>query len=289
MRVFTLAIMAWLVTMGVSAEYCRAQQNGSGTGEKRKGILLTEKADGRWVEEKTGQYLPLDLTFVDERGKSVSLGEFIDRPTILLPIYFYCPNICSKNLANLAVSLGSLTAVPGKDYRVIALSFNEAETAETAARAKTNYLKIVGESFPEKQWKFLTGTEEAIKAATDAVGFKFKKKDDKTFIHPAALMIIAADGKIIRYVYGSFLAGDIDMALVDAAEGKPSLSVKRFLSFCFNFDPDKNKTVFQYVKIGVLLFFFAVLSFIFLYFKKRKTVGKKENTDLLSQKLGKSK
>ncbi len=69
------------------------------------------------------------------------------------------------------------------------------------------------------------------------VGFRFQKVDDETFIHPAALMVIAADGKIIRYVYGSFLAGDIDLALSAAASGTPTLSVRRFLDFCFNYDP----------------------------------------------------
>ena len=71
----------------------------------------------------------------------------LDRPTIFLPIYFYCPNICSKNLANLAIALNSLSVTPDKDFRVIALSFNEAESYEDPARAKKNYLKIVGDDF----------------------------------------------------------------------------------------------------------------------------------------------
>lgn len=252
-----------------------AEKPGLGILEESKRLLSSgEEEASRWIEEKTGEYLPLDLVFTDEEGNSLALGEFIDRPTIFLPIYFYCPNICSKNLANLAVALGSLTALPGKDYRVIAMSFNDAETPEVAAQAKTNYLKIVGSEFPAGEWKFLTGEAKTIKAATDAVGFRFKKNEDLTFIHPAALMVLGSDGRIIRYVYGSFLAGDIDMSLADAAKGTPSLSVKRFLSFCFNYDPDKNKTVFQYVKIGVLLLFFFGLIFVFVFFKQKKVTSK---------------
>jgi protein SCO1/2 len=103
------------------------------------------------------------------------------------------------------------------------------------------------------------------------VGFRFKKIDDQTFIHPAALMTIAKDGKIIRYVYGSFLAGDIDMGLADATSGTPSLSVKRLLAFCFNYDPDTNKSVFQWVKIGVMLFFGIVVVFVLIYFKRKRS------------------
>ncbi|MCP3888089.1 MAG: SCO family protein [Desulfobulbaceae bacterium] len=227
--------------------------------------------DKKWIEEKTGEYLPLDLEFLDEQGKTILLADFIDRPTILLPIYFYCPNICSKNLANLAVALSSLTAIPGKEFRVIALSFSDTEGPKAAAIAKKNYLKIVGPKFPESEWKFLTGTGENIVAVTDSVGFKFKKLDDQTFIHPAALMVIGGDGKIIRYVYGSFLAGDVDMALINAAKGIPSLSVKRLLSFCFNYDPDKNKSVFQTVKIGVIILFTIVVGFVLIFFRRKKT------------------
>ncbi len=250
--------------------FAPAAGDGPGLLEQTKAILAGRTSDERlWVTEKTGQYLPLNLEFVDEQGQAIRLGEIIDRPTIVLPIYFFCPNICSKNLANLAIALNSLSGRPGQDYRAIALSFNEVEDYQEAAAAKINYLKILADDFPAGEWRFLTGGKEAILAATDALGFRFQKIDDQTFIHPAALMVVAADGKIIRYVYGSFLAGDIDLALAAAASGLPTLSVKRFLDFCFNYDPNANKSVFQTVKIIVLVVFAAGLVFIFLYFKRK--------------------
>lgn len=223
----------------------------------------------KWMKEKTGEYIPLHLEFVAEDGKKVTLGSLIDRPTIILPIYFYCPAICSQNLANLAVAMKALSFMPGKDYKAIALSFNEVETPEVASRAKENYLKIVGDDFPPSEWHFLTGTIENIKAATDSLGFRFKKMDDTTFIHPSALMILDAKGRIIRYVYGSFLAGDIEMAILDAQKGTPSLSVKRLLAFCFNYDPDTNKSLFQTVKVSVIALFGLVLGFVFFYFRRK--------------------
>lgn len=259
-----------LIAIGMSG-VSPAKNDGPGLLEQSKQVVTgLNSPDAKWIDEKTGQYLPLDLEFMDEEGRSVRLGELIDRPTILLPIYFYCPNICSKNLANLAIALNNLSVKPGKDFRVIALSFNEVETYEVAAKAKKNYLKILDDGFPAEEWRFLTGRKEAIKAVTDAIGFRFQKMDDETFLHPAALATIAEDGKIIRYVYGSFLAGDIDMGLADAASGRPSLSVKRLLAFCFNYDPDKNKSVFQRVKIGVLAVLVGILALVFLYFKRKR-------------------
>ncbi len=274
-----LGLLLLMIFFVSSMAGAKSTPEGSSTLLEQSKQVVTNNtpADTEWLVEKTGQYLPLDLEFIDENGKPIQLKEIIDRPTILLPIYFYCPNICSKNLANLAIALNSLSMVPERDFRVIALSFNEAESFEDAARAKKNYLKIVGADFPPEGWRFLTGNKEAIKAATDAVGFRFKKIDDETFIHAAALMTIAEDGKIIRYVYGSFLAGDIDMGLADAASGRPSLSVKRLLAFCFNYDPDKNKSVFQLVKIGVMLFFGIFLAIVFIYYKRKRP---KMNSDL---------
>jgi len=268
-----ICVLSFLTIGMYSISWAQNNGNNDSTLLEQTKQLVTVKSDDNalWIEEKTGQYLPLDLEFKDEEGRTIRLAEIIDRPTIFLPIYFYCPNICSKNLANLAIALGNLSFLPGKEYRVIALSFNEAENYEDAARAKKNYLKIIGEEFPSDGWRFLTGNQKNIKTAMDAVGFRFKKVDDETFIHPAALMTIAKDGKIIRYVYGSFLAGDIDMGLSDAASGNPSMSVKRLLAFCFNYDPYKNSSLFQRVKIGVMLFFGIVLTFVFIYFKRKRT------------------
>jgi protein SCO1/2 len=251
-----------------------AAQSASSKGgllEATKSLLGGGEADdgSSWITEKTGEYLPLDLLFVDEEGREVRLADFIDRPTLFLPIYYYCPNICSKNLANLAVALGGLRSRPGIDYRVVALSFSEVESSKDAADAKRNYIRILPENWPAEQWRFLTGTAKAIKAATDGVGFRFQKIDDETFIHPAALMVIARDGKIIRYVYGSFLSGDIDLALAAAAEGTPMMSVKRLLSFCFNYDPHGKTSIFEMVKIVVLVLFTMALGAVFLYYRRK--------------------
>lgn len=239
--------------------------------EKTAAVSPADQGDNpdKWVTEKGGETLPLDLSFTDETGKTRTLRSIIDRPTIILPIYFYCPGICSLNLAHLAEALRELSHIPGRDYRVIAFSFNELERTDDAARAKENYLKIVGDGFPASEWFFLTGTQENIRRLTDSLGFRFKRLSDSTFIHPTALIVTGRDGKIIRYVYGSFLAGDIDMALLDAKKGTPSFSVRRLLAFCLSYDPDKNKSLFQIIKLSVLAAFAVGLGLLFFVFRKK--------------------
>ena len=232
---------------------------------------LGKVEDSDWIVEKVGGYLPLDTFFVDENGQKTSLRSFLTKPVLLLPIYFYCPSSCSRNLANLALALNRLSFEPGRDYRVVALSFNAAEKVADARRAKNNYLKLVYDQFPAADWTFLTGDQAAIMTVLDAIGYRFKKMDDETFLHPSALVAIAADGKIVRYIYGSFLPGDIDIALNDAQNGTISMSVKRLLDFCLSYDTKPSTVIFQRVKIGVLLFFvLAGIVIAFVYRTKKK-------------------
>ncbi len=226
------------------------------------------RLDLLWVDEKNGEFLPLETVFRDETGRSVSLAELIDRPTILLPVYFYCPGSCSLNLANLATSISRSRLNPGTDFGVIAYSFNENENEDDAGVAKRNYLRLLPADFPEDKWKFLTGTKESIEAVSQAIGYTYKPMDDGTFIHPSALAVIAADGMIIKYVYGKFSTGDVDIAIFEARSGSPATSVKRFLDYCINYVPLKSRSIFQNVKISVLLGFAVLGILVFLYVRK---------------------
>lgn len=250
-----------------------ASQNGAGAGSDDG----TQQQGKIWIEEQTGAVLPLDTVFVDENGDEVILGDILTKPTIILPIYFYCPNSCPSNLANLALAIDRMKLRAGKDYRVIALSFNDKETAEQARYAKRNYIRILYEGFPENEWKFLTGSKQSIKAVLDVIGFSFKALKDGTFIHPSVLVTVADDGTIIKYVYGSFIPGDVEIALVEAGKGSPARSVKRLLNYCFNYDPDANNSFFQTTKLVVLALFGGLIAFFFMRFLRKKNSGTSGN------------
>lgn len=237
--------------------------------------------DVAWIDEKSGEYIPLDTSFVDEQGTPVTLGELIDRPTLILPNYFYCPGSCSLNLANLATAIKRSQLAPGKDYKVIAFSFDEEEGSEDARAAKRNYLRLLPEDFPEENWKFLTGEKASIKAVTDSIGYTFKPLEDGTFIHPSALVAVAEDGMIIKYVYGGFATGDVDMAVTEAKSGTPAVSIKRFLGYCFNYDPSESHSLFQNLKVAVLAGFVLAGALFFVYIrrssKKKKKASESDN------------
>ena len=239
-------LLAHNVSVGGSEEEQHQGAAGTGSGIEAKPAGPVLDAGKDWVEEQTGAVIPLDLSFTDEGGRRMLLRDFIDRPTLLLPIYFYCPSACSRTLADLATSLGRVKATPGKDYRVIALSFNEAETADDARRAR--------EQLPEACRQGLSGERVAVSDRRQGehcgpdhrpwLSFQEGRRTAPISI-PPALVAVGGDGKIIRYVYGEFISGDIEMAIADAAKGTPSLSVKRLLRMCFGSDPQANTAVVQ--------------------------------------------
>jgi protein SCO1/2 len=224
--------------------------------------------DVLWIDEKNGEYIPLETVFNDEEGNSVSLDSIIDKPTIILPVYFYCPSSCSLNLVNLATAVKRSNLNPGKDFNIIAYSFNENEDSENARIAKRNYMRLLPKDFPHENWKFLTGNKSSIDAVTQAIGYQYKPLGDGTYIHPSALVVVAEDGMIIKYVYGSFVTGDVDIAISEAQKGTPGISVKRFLAYCFNYDPTKSRSFFQNMKIGALIVFGVLGVLFFMYVRK---------------------
>src|SRR5208337_2401783 len=57
------------------------------------------------VNEKPGEKIPGDIAFLDEYGKTITIGSYIDKPTLILPIYYYCKQSCAIMLGNLAAAL----------------------------------------------------------------------------------------------------------------------------------------------------------------------------------------
>lgn len=226
---------------------------------------------GIGIDEKLGRLVPLDLTFRDESGSAVSLRQLIHAPVILTPVYLHCPNVCSLLLQNLADVLDKLPAEPGKDYIVLSVSFDEKEKPDLARQKKKTYLKIIQKSFPEGAWRFLTGDEQNIHKLTEAIGFHFKRVGED-FEHPVSLIILAPDGKIVRYMYGADpLPFDLKLALVEASEGRIGPTIVKVVRFCFSYDPKANKLVFNMLKVtGTVTLLFALSFILFLILKGKK-------------------
>ena len=232
-------------------------------------MAASEMAEGVGVDERLGQKIPPDITFVDAEGRSLTLGEAITKPTLILPVYFYCAQVCTIMLANLAEAMNKVPMELGTDYDVLAISFNENEGSEVARKAKVNYTKILKADFRPESWRFLTGDQENIRAFTDAIGYGFKRTSEYFFLHPNALVAVSSDRTVIRYLYGPrFLPFDIGMALTEAEKNTPGLSIRRLLTYCFDYEPEKKTYIlksFRILAVGIV-----TILLIFMVFLLRK-------------------
>lgn len=228
---------------------------------------------GVGIEERLGHSIPLDLAFRDENGKAVLLGALTNRPTILAPVFFSCPDVCSFLLTNLSAAINRLPAEPGKDFLVLAVSFDETEGPPLASEKKRLYLNMIEKPFPEEAWRFLTGSRENILNLTQSLGFQFQR-EGKDFLHPVALIVLSPGGKITRYLYGTeILPFDLKMAILEASEGRTGPTIGKVLRFCFSYDPKGRKYVFNTLKItGIVTLVFASSFVLFLVWRGRRRV-----------------
>lgn len=222
-----------------------------------------EKSEKVAVHAKLGEYIPLDLTFVDEEGKKVVLRDLVDKPTVLSLIYLSCRHACPMLLNGLAEVLGKTDLTAGKDFNVITVSFDENDTPSVAAEKKPNYIAAIGKPFPEKEWRFLTGTKDDIENLTRSVGFSFKREENGMFTHPVTLTILSSEGKIIRYLRGTtFFPFDLEMAVTEAAEGRVGSVVRRAMMYCFSYDPGGKRYVFNVLRLVGIVTILVAGSFV---------------------------
>src|SRR5512143_98596 len=152
------------------------------------------------VDEKLGASVPRDLSFRNQDGAAVRLGDVLSGgPAILTLNYYTCPMLCPLTLRNL---LSAATAVRGisldRDYRIVTVSIDPSERPETArARGGEIHAQMKGIGDPASRWPFLIGDEKAIWALTQAVGFRYRRVGAE-FAHPDVSVVLTPDGRVSR-------------------------------------------------------------------------------------------
>lgn len=235
-----------------------------------------ENSDMIGIYEKLDTVLPADAQFYTEQGELVSLVSLIDKPSVLVLVYYTCPGICSPLLDGMADVITKMDLELGKDYQVLTVSFNPEETPELARDKKVNYVKQVKKEINEEAWMWLTGDSANIYKLTNSVGYHFIKQGED-FVHAAAIIAISPEAKVTRYLYGTyFLPFDLKMAIVEASQGRSGPTINKVLQYCFSYDPEGKSYVFNITKVtATLILFFVAVFFIYLLFSKRKTFTKK--------------
>lgn len=223
------------------------------------------------LEMRLGEKIPLELTFADSKGNQRQLADLIDRPTLIVPVFYNCRTVCNLMLGGLASTLPKVRLTPGRDYQVLTFSFDPQETVAMAAHSQRTFLTATRTDFPPEAWHFLTGDQDNIIKLTESAGYYFYREGNE-FVHPTASFIVAADGTIVRYLIGQSIPPiTLTMALLEAAEGRISTPISKALEFCFTYDAENRRYVFNLMRVsGTVILLTLGSFFLFLIFSSRK-------------------
>ena len=239
------------------------------------------------VSQHLNQSLPLQAVFVDDTGKSVVLGDYFGKhPALLSLVYFNCPMLCSEELDGMTGALEMVKLTPGKDFDVIVISIDPAETPAIAAKKKAFYVKRYGHPETAAGWHFLTGQKPAIDAVTDAVGFGYVRVPgpDGTlsqFAHASSLEVVTTEGKLAQYYLGvEYSPKDVLLGLIEASNNKIGSPVANILTYCYHYDPETNKQslrVARVVQFGGMVTVAGLGGFMFLMFRRDMKLGREHS------------
>ncbi|MDM7914193.1 MAG: SCO family protein [Candidatus Eisenbacteria bacterium] len=208
---------------------------------------LPQELEGVGITEHLNDPVPLDLRFRDEEGRDVALRDYFHqgRPVVLALVYYECPMLCTLVLNGMVEALKEVPMTPGKEYEIVAVSFNPTETPELAEMKKETYLDQYELEGWGNAFHFLVGDAGPIHSLTQAVGFGYRWNDEtQQFAHQAAIYVLTPDGRISRYLYGVlFDPKTVRLSILEAGEGRIGNTVDQAILYCFHYDPKSGRYV----------------------------------------------
>ncbi len=231
------------------------------------------------IEQHLNGQLPFDAEFKNEDGNAVKLGSYFGkgRPVILALVYYECPMLCNEVLNGLTGSLKGISFDAGRDFDVIAISFDarENDKPDLAKNKKASYLARYERANAENGWHFLTGTQSEIDKITQAVGFSYQF-DEATnqFAHAGGITLITPDGRISKYFYGiDYAPKDLKLGLMESAEGKIGNAAEKLYLYCFHYDPATGKyglAILKVLRLMAIATIFGLGGMIFVFWRRGK-------------------
>ncbi len=231
------------------------------------------------IEQHLNQKVPLGLTFRDEDGAPVKLGQYFqpDKPVVLSLVYFECRMLCNEVLASMSNALRPVKFDAGKQFEIVTVSFDPRDGPAKAASARQKFTAMYGHPGAENGWHFLTGDKNSIDALANAVGFHYRW-DERTqqFAHAAGIMLLTPDGRISQYYYGArYFPSDLRLGLIEASQNHIGSLADQVVLYCYHWDPRTGRygaivsRVIQVSGAITLLILGSVLLFLFRAFPTR--------------------
>lgn len=211
---------------------------------------------GLEVEQLIGNQVPMDAPLTDSDGQVTTLGELFKpgQPVLLNLGYYECPMLCPLVHAGIVDAARSADWKIGKDYQIVSISIDPAETPTVARSAKRQVMLQLDRggddsdeelAADEAGWHFLVGDEATVKQITEAAGFGFRylpKQDE--YAHGAVIVFLSPDGVVTSYLNGTrYAPQQFELALVDAGQGTAGSPFEQLIAWCYHFSASDGKYV----------------------------------------------
>jgi protein SCO1 len=229
--------------------------------------------------QRLGNELPLRAVLRDEHGDGVRLSDLAQGTPLILALgYFHCPNLCGIVRADLFHALEKSGLVGGRDYTLIALTIDPAETDRDAATAKAADIARFPAQGAQLGWHFLSGPPETVQAIAAAVGFRDRFDAQlKQFVHPAGVVFATPTGIVSSYLLGvGYRPGDVRLAVTRANRGSVAAAALPVLLLCYDYDQATGRYTLAIMKLLRLAAIITVLTVgftLFLAFRRGRSAA----------------
>jgi protein SCO1 len=241
LRTLGLLLLAALLASAAGAQRQTLAAPSAGSLSEGTPIALPEALRHAGWEQKPGETVDLEVSLLDHEGRSVHFGDFFaaGKPVLFAPVYYGCPMLCSLVLDGVVRNLKPLKFTPGKDFEVVAVSFDPTETPQEAAAMREKVIERYRRAEGNPGFHFLTGAEGEVARLMDQLGVRYEL-DPETglYTHAGGIVLLTPDGAISRYFFGvDFPSKDLRLGLVEASEGRIGSVVDQVLLYCYRYDP----------------------------------------------------
>ncbi|HEX6465702.1 MAG TPA: SCO family protein [Terriglobales bacterium] len=231
------------------------------------------------IDQRLNQQLPLDLTFRDEKGKTVRLGDsFGSKPVILSLVYYQCPMLCNQVLDGMTSALSVLKFDAGKEFNIVTVSIDPRETPEMAEKKKEVFIHRYQRPTASQGWSFLTGDQANIDRLAKAIGFHYVY-DEKTkqYAHASGIVIATPDGHLAQYYYGiEYSPKDLRLGLIQASQNKIGTAVDQLILYCYHYDPTTGHygaIAMRIMRLGGVLTLVVLGGFVITMLRRESNAG----------------
>ena len=239
--------------------------------------------EGAQQLDSIGRSVDRELIYTDERGYPFALKQLFpgEQPVVLMLGYYSCPAMCGQVLDAAFWSLSQVELQPGKDYRILSVSIDPKETADTAKNRKSAFLPRLLKTGGEDAWHLLVGDEANTKALADQVGFQYYwSSATNQFAHPPSLIFLTPEGKVSRVIVNTYFEPeDLRLALVEASEGTLGTFWDQVKLNCLTFDPRTNTysmAAMTLMRIGGALTVVVLAAMIWIMLRRERQKARSE-------------